>query len=119
MNKKMLIIISFCFIAFTLCSCSIFKKSLDNRSQFSKQLIQTEEYIRAEDWKKAQDSLTKSEQTWKSIKPLLQIDIDHDYVNEVEDRFTLLKGYIETEDKSNALAAILSVQNIWKNIDQM
>ena len=81
--------------------------------------IHEEEDIRQEDWEKAQDNLAKSEQIWKEIKPFLQIDIDHDYVNEIEDRFTLLKGYIDTEDKSNSVAIILSIQNIWENIDQM
>jgi hypothetical protein len=119
LKKKTLVIVSFSLIVFIICSCAVFKKPLDNRSNFSKQLIQTEEYIRAENWKNALDSLRKSEQIWKQIKPLLQIDIDHDYVNEMEDRFIVLRGYIETKDKSSALASILSLQNIWKNIDQM
>lgn len=64
-------------------------------------------------------SLEQALETWSRIKPILQIDIDHDYVNEIEDKFTLLEGYLETQDKSNSLANILLLRKNWEKIGEM
>lgn len=118
MNKRYILIIV-CILVLTLSSCAVFKRPLENRSHFSELLSQTERHIRGNNWAQAQSSLKQSEKAWYSIKPVLQIDIDHDYVNEVEDQFTQLRGYLAVKDKSNALASILSIQNLWNSIDQM
>lgn len=44
------------------------------------------------------------------------VDIDHDYVNSIEDDFIKLEGYIDTNEKVDLLASILLVQDTWKNI---
>jgi hypothetical protein len=79
----------------------------------------TETKIRSEDWEGALNSLMDSKTTWKRIKPYLQLDIDHDYINDIEANFTLLGGYIETREKSHSLALILLIQDTWGNIGSM
>jgi hypothetical protein len=49
----------------------------------------------------------------------MQIDIDHDYVNNIENNFVLLKAYIESQEKTHSLATILLIQEDWKNIGEM
>jgi len=92
---------------------------LDSSSQFSKQLAGTESYINKEKWEEAKSSLKSTEKTWQKIKPLLQIDIDHDYVNDIEDNFVKLKAYLKERDKSNSSATIMLIQRLWQQIDQM
>jgi len=97
-------------------SCALFHKPIDERTGFSNRLKQTENYIQNEDWEKAKLSLEDSKNSWKKLKPLLQIDIDHDYVNSMEEYLEKLGGYIEGEDKGNSLASILTVKDIWEKI---
>jgi len=79
----------------------------------------TEENIRSEDWDRAKKSLSASVAAWKRIKPYLQLDIDHDYVNDIEANFVLLGGYLESGEKPHSLALILLIQNTWENIGSM
>ncbi|MGE5558684.1 MAG: DUF4363 family protein [Bacillota bacterium] len=82
--------------------------------------MKTTEYsIRNNDWVKAAANLKDAQKVWKKIKPIMQIDIDHDYVNDIENNFAILKGYIETQEKSQALAFILLIQEDWENIGAM
>lgn len=92
---------------------------MDNRIGFSNHLKDTENYIRSEDWEKAKGSLEESEKAWKKLKPMLQVDIDHDYVNSLEDDFIKLDAYIDTKEKADSLATILLVQDTWKNIGSL
>ena len=89
------------------------------QSGFSSYLIEAESLIRKEDWKNAKTNIEIAQRTWKQLKPLLQIDIDHDYVNDIENNFTILKGYIESKEKSDSLITVLLLQELWKNIGQM
>ncbi|MCX7922597.1 MAG: DUF4363 family protein [Clostridia bacterium] len=116
MKKKILYIILIIGILTNTCSCALLQKPIDNRTGFSKHLKQTENSIRSEDWEKAKASLVESKKTWKKLKPLLQIDIDHDYVNSIEEDFVKLDGYIETKEKANSLVTILVVEDTWDNI---
>lgn len=86
---------------------------------FSHYLEQTEQHIKNEDWESAKVSLGDSKESWKKLKPLLQIDIDHDYVNSMEEYLEKLGGYIEGKDKGNSLAIILSVEDIWDKIGSL
>lgn len=115
--KKIILAILLGVILVTSCSCTLLTKSLDNRTGFSKYLAQVENGIRNEDWHQAQTNLEDSKNVWKTLKPLLQVDIDHDYVKEMEDGFTKLDGYLDTKDKSNSLVSILLIQSTWENID--
>ena len=119
MIKKVLYIILIVGILTNICSCALLQKPIDKRTGFSNHLKQTENNIRSEDWEKAKTSLEQSKNTWEKVKPLLQIDIDHDYVNNIEEDFVKLHGYIDTKEKANSLATILLVENTWENIGSL
>ncbi|KYZ75322.1 hypothetical protein AXX12_14300 [Anaerosporomusa subterranea] len=100
-------------------SCALITKPLDNRTGFSKYLMQVETSIRSEDWSNAETNLEDAKKAWKKIKPLMQVDIDHDYIKDIEDGFEQLDAYLYTKDKSNALASILLVESTWRNIGSL
>lgn len=99
-----------------LSACTLLTKPLDNRMGFSKHLEQVENNIRNEDWQQAKTSLEDSKLAWKKLKPFIQVEIDHDYVKDIEDGFTKLDGYLDTQDRSNALVSILLIESTWENI---
>ena len=111
MTKKLINVITLLIliIIFTVltCSCSLLSKPLGRRTGFSEYLKQLEDNIRSEEWDKAKTSLEGSRKAWKKLKPLLQIDIDHDYVNEMEEGLVKLEAYIETKQKADSLSIIL------------
>ncbi len=119
MKRNALLLTSVLIFSILLCSCAALRRPIDSRSGFSNHLRTIETNIRSGDWGGALDSLEESKKTWKDIKPYLQLDIDHDYVNDIEASFTLLGGYIETQEKSHSLALILLIQDIWENIGSM
>ncbi|MDD4238431.1 MAG: DUF4363 family protein [Desulfotomaculaceae bacterium] len=119
MKKLAVIYLILVILIMGLSSCAPLRKPLDDRTNYSKYLFDTEIFIRQEDWTNALNSMEKSQKAWNKLKPLLQVDIDHDYVNDIDNNFTLLKGYIETEEKSDSLATILLLQKIWDNIGEM
>lgn len=119
MIKKILYFILTMCVLISTCSCALLQKPIDNRTGFSNYLKQTEESIRNEDWEKAKSNLEDSKGTWKKVKPLLQIDIDHDYINSLEEDFVKLGGYIDTKEKANALATILLIKDTWENIGSL
>ena len=119
MIKKILCAIIISGILVNTCSCALLQKTMDRRTGFSDQLKQTENFIRNEEWNKAKVSLEESKKTWKKLKPLLQIDIDHDYVNSIEEDFVKLDAFIDTEAKADSLSTILLVEDDWKNIGSL
>ncbi|NMB95882.1 MAG: DUF4363 family protein [Clostridiaceae bacterium] len=119
MKKKILLLIFTICIFTSTCSCALSQKSIDNRTGFLNYLKLTENNIRNEDWEKAKEYLEESIGTWEKIKPLLQIDIDHDYVNSIEDDFVKLGGYIDAKEKGDALATILLIKDTWENIGSL
>lgn len=102
-----------------MCSCGFVRKPIDNSIGFSKYLKETEDCIRNENWEKAKISLENSVKKWKEVKPMFQIDIDHDYINDIENNFTLLKAYIDTKEKPDSLSLILLIQQDWETIGEM
>ncbi|MDF2499662.1 MAG: hypothetical protein K0Q77_376 [Anaerosporomusa subterranea] len=100
-------------------SCALLTKPLDDRTGFSKHLSQVETNIRNENWSNAETNLEDAKKAWKKIKPLMQVDIDHDYVKNIEDGFEQLDAYLYTKDKSNALASVLLVESTWRNIGSL
>lgn len=119
MKKKAVALVILMMVLILLEACAPLRKPLDKRTNFSQLLKETENYIRQEEWFQAIESLEHAQQAWEKIKPILQVDIDHDYVNEMEDNFTMLKGYLETQEKPDALATILLLENIWGDIGEM
>jgi hypothetical protein len=119
MKRAMIFLVSLSIILPLLCTCAPIKRPLDKRIGFSKQLKDIETHIEKEEWPEAQDSLKKTLNTWKGVKPILQLDIDHDYVNEIENNFAILSGYIKTREKADSMATILLIQDIWRKIGSM
>lgn len=119
MIKRFLYAILISGILINTCSCALLQKTMDSRTGFSDQLKQTENFIRSEEWNKAKTSLEASKKTWKKLKPLLQIDIDHDYVNSIDEDFIKLDGFIDTEAKAYSLSTILLVKDNWKHIGSL
>lgn len=111
-------ILIFSILAFT-CSCSLLSKPLGKRTGFTDNLDRLENNIRDEKWDNAKTSLEDSRKAWKKLKPMLQVDIDHDYVNDLEENLTKLGGYIDTKEKPDSLATVLLIKDIWDNIGSM
>ena len=119
MRRKFFLVILLFICTTLVSSCALFRKPLDQWSGFSKYLKETETSIRDEQWDHAAAGLKKADKAWRKVKPFLQVDIDHDYVNDIENNFVRLKGNIETKEKPNSLAFILLLQHNWKNIGSM
>ncbi|WP_425058106.1 hypothetical protein SCACP_27560 [Sporomusa carbonis] len=117
--KRIILTIFLCGILVISCSCTLLTKSFDSRTGFSKHLAQVENSIRNEDWEQAKLDVEESKTAWKKIKPFMQVDIDHDYIKDIEDGFIELDGYLDTKDKSNSLVSILLIENTWENIDSL
>lgn len=117
--KRIMTAIVLSCILVTLSSCTLLTKPLDNRTGFSEQLAQVESSIRNENWAQAKISLADTQRTWKKLKPILQIDIDHDFIKDIEDSFTKLDGFLDTNDKSNSLVSILLIKDTWKKIGSL
>ncbi len=119
MIKRIIYIMLTIGILANICSCALFQKPIDRKTGFSDYLEQTKLYIQDEEWEKAASSLEESRKNWKKLKPLFQVDIDHDYVNSIEDDFVKLEGYIGAKEKGNSLATILLVKEVWDNIGSL
>lgn len=115
-TMKIMAVILLILSAVLFSSCALLTEQLDNRTGFSKYLNQIEVNIRNEDWNQAKTSLEYAKKAWKKLKPLLQVDIDHDYVKDIEENFVKLDAYLDVKDKSNSLASILVLQSTWKNV---
>lgn len=119
MTKKISAIFLISVLLPVFCSCALLKGPLDDRSGFTGRLIETEKYILEEKWNKAAAGLKDTEKSWKELKPILQIDIDHDYINEIEDYFVIIKAAIENEDKTDSLTGLRLIQKKWDSIGEM
>jgi hypothetical protein len=86
---------------------------------FSEQLLQLEDAIRSESWGQADKYLEEAKKSWKSLKPWLQVDIDHDYVHEIEENLAKMKAYIDTEEQADALANLLLIKETWEDIESL
>jgi len=96
--------------------CTLFKNPVDKRTGFSESLSAVEEAVTGENYDDAAEKLAVSMKKWERIKPFMQIEVDHDIVNDIESEFTALSAYIETRNKSLALASIRIIINMWSEI---
>ncbi len=117
--KRQPLLYALIVLSVLLCCCAPLRRPIDIRSGFSAHLRATEEGIRSQDWDRAIESLEASVAAWKGIKPYLQLDIDHDYINDIEASFVLLGGYLESGEKAHSLELILLIQDTWENIGSM
>ena len=99
-----------------LSSCTILVEHIDKNTHFSEQVSSIESAIRSESWEQANESLSAAKKAWKRLKPVIQIDIDHDYIHVIEDNIAELKAYIDTKQKPDALAKVLLIQETWEDI---
>jgi len=114
MKKTLLLIVALILMITT--GCTVFKRTLDKKLGFTQELETVDRYIGEESWDKAGESMTNCTTKWYKIKPWMQLELDHDVINEIESRLTELSAYLETEDKSSALAGIRVIINYWKDI---
>lgn len=117
MIKKIFTTVLLIGIILSMCSCMLFKKPIDKKTGFSNYLNQMENYVRGEEWGHAKTSLEDTKKSWHKLKPLLQMDIDHDYINNIESDLSKLAGYIDTKEKPDSLSTILLIKDTWENID--
>jgi hypothetical protein len=83
-----------------------------------KQLIELEKHIDTEDWSQA-DTLYKSfKQKWVNIDHKWSMLIDHYEIDYINMDLGELEAYIKTQDKTNALAKISSLQLLVKHIPE-
>ncbi|HYE80824.1 MAG TPA: DUF4363 family protein [Clostridia bacterium] len=94
-------------------------KPLDRKVHFSEQLSQLENAIRNKDWKNADENLEAAKKTWQRVKPWIQVEIDHDYVHEIEENLAKVEAYIDTGEQADALAYILLIQETWDDIESL
>lgn len=114
MKKQFLILIPLLFLLIT--GCTLFKKPLDKKTGFSAELDALDGLIAAEKWQEAGNSLLLCMEKWNKVKPWMQLELDHDVINEIEIRLNELSAYLETEEKPDALSNIRAVRNIWGDI---
>lgn len=119
MKKFLIFSLLICLGALITPSCALLRQSLDRMSGFSHYLKQTESFVRRENWSQAVNHSQKANKAWYRVKPYLQIDIDHDYINAIEDDFTRLRAYIESRDKADSLSSIFLIRSNWRNIGSM
>ena len=53
---------------------------------------------------------------WIKIKPFFQIELDHDYINEMDIEFKRLEAYIETKEKADSLASVYEIIEFWDSL---
>ncbi len=114
MIKQILILIPLLMLLVT--GCTLFKKPLDRKTGFSAELDALDEHIAVENWEEAGKSLTSCMEKWRIVKPWMQLELDHDVINEIEVRLNELSAYLETEEKPDALSNVRAVRNIWGDI---
>ena len=61
---------------------------------FSESLSDLEKAIIEENFDKANEKFTISMEIWEKVKPFMQIEVDHDIVNDIESEFAALSAYI-------------------------
>lgn len=102
--------------ALILSSCTLLYKTIDSKAGFTQLLSDTETYIDSGAWQKAADSAEEARKAWEDVKPIIQVDVDHDYVNDIDRFFASLEVYIQTKSKPEALSSLALIRLTWKNI---
>lgn len=119
MKNKFVLFILIVTALITICSCTLLVKPLGENKHFSEQLSQLESDIRNENWEQADKNLEGAKKAWKSLRPWLQVDIDHDYIHDLEESLAKLEAYIDTEEQADALANLLLIQETWEDIESL
>jgi len=112
--KKTVILVPILVIAVT--GCTLLKGPADRKTGFSDSLAVLEKAIAEENYGTAYEYLEITKEKWKKVKPFMQIEVDHDIVNDIESELSALSAYIETGNKSMALASIRVIIDMWSDI---
>lgn len=119
MIKKSALLILIITVLSIVCSCTFLIGPLDRSTSFSDQLSLLESDVRNENWEQANENLEAAQKAWERLKPWLQVDIDHDYVHEIEENLVKLEAYIDTKEQPDALAHLLLIQETWEDIESL
>ena len=119
MKKIVLILIPIAILtAFVLLmnSGTVFLK-ITNGYNVSEHIEEIKKNINNNEWN---DAKTKTDELKnkleKKIYPKIQYGVEIDEMNEIVNSVARLKGYIKTQDKSEAMAEIYDIENHWDNI---
>lgn len=119
MKKQSALIILIVTVLTITSACTLLTKPIDKSIHFSEQLSKLEGAIRNENWEQADSNLEAAKKAWKRLKPWIQIDIDHDYVHEIEENLAKLEAYVDTEEQADALANMLLIKETWEDIESL
>ena len=100
----------------SLSSCAFFQGSIDKNYGFSKSLLDTINFIENSDWEGAKESLKSAQNAWGKIKPIIQTDVDHNYVFSIEERFEKIDFFVGEKEKQKAILQIRLLLKDWENI---
>ncbi len=90
---------------------------LNNESEeLIKLLDQLEEQVSYSDWKKALDINNKFEERWKVSQNRYLILIEHYEIDSINLKFSELKSYIASQDKTQSLARLSALKLLLKHI---
>lgn len=114
--KRANVLLTVLLVLVLMTGCTVFKGILDRKYGFAQELEDVNKYIMEDSWDKAGESLADCNRMWRKIKPWMQLEIDHDIINEIEEKLTELTAYLETMEKPAALAGIRFIINSWEDI---
>lgn len=117
--RTLAVCLAIVWMAVSMSSCSFLRGAADRRAGFSRYLAATEDHVRGEDWSAAAASLRQARRAWKQVKLLVQLDIDHDYINQIQDQLAVVQAHVETKEKPGALAGLLLIEEIWDDLGSM
>lgn len=83
-----------------------------------KQLTELEKYIDEENWAQAAEQFKDFKKQWVGIDHIWSMLIDHYEIDYINMYLGELEAYIKTEDRTNALAKISSLQLLVRHIPE-
>ncbi len=92
---------------------------INNQSETMLELLSIlEKHIDSENWDKADSAFKNFKDSWDKINPKWSMLIDHYEIDYINMDLGELDAYIKSEDKTNALAKMSSLQLLVKHIPE-
>lgn len=88
-------------------------------SLFSSQINNTQEYIKRDNWKEANHTITSLSQKWEKTEDSWALLINHHEMDNISSNLMQVSAYIESKDKSAALAYLASLKHYIDHIPEM
>lgn len=82
------------------------------------QLGQLEEQILSENWREAAAALGQISKAWQPVRRKWQALIDHNESDRIDEAFSRLKAYIQTEENKECLAEIAVLKQTFLHIPE-